>query len=126
MSALGHKRTCAVRTPMSALGQQRTWAQRPVRKENGGRPTTYSVQRAPPFRANVARFLRRPVERQDRLLFALVRRPLPPYGGTRVSETKSLLKGPTSEEQNRNMSFYIAICFNLRLMLSRVCDIVVL
>ena len=73
---------------MSAKGQQLTWDQRPVRKENGGRPTTYSVQRAPPFRANVARFLRRPVERQDRLLFALVRRPLPPYGGTRVSETK--------------------------------------
>src|SRR5262249_2320983 len=80
------------------------------RKENGGRPTTYSVQRAPPFRANVARFLRRPVEREDRLLFALVRRPLPPYGGTRVSETKGLLKGPTSEEQNLNISFCIALC----------------
>ena len=76
---------------MSALGQKRTFDER--RKENGGRPTTYSVQRAPPFRANVARFLRRPVERPDRLLFALVRRPLPPYGGTRVSETKGLPKG---------------------------------
>jgi hypothetical protein len=41
------KRTCALQEAMSALGQERTWVQRPVRKENGGRPAAVAAAATP-------------------------------------------------------------------------------
>jgi hypothetical protein len=95
MSALRQKRTLIGPNEMAAKGHKQTSVHPMHDKNERGRkpkrPTSYSVRRAPPFRAT-SRFLRRPTERRDQSPFALVRRPLPPYGGTRVSETKGLLR----------------------------------